>query len=102
MSTKVVVAPSTLSHRGTTSSQNDDENFEPYSPIHQTAVTPAAAWRKRGENLRASLIEQDEANGMQTFVLSSTCPIQRYYQVADKVRTHAAILIGTKIVCYTS
>ena len=45
----------------------------------------SATWRKRGEEVRAALIKQDEANGAQTFILSSTCPIQRYYEVADKV-----------------
>lgn len=44
-----------------------------------------STWRKRGEQVRAALMKQDEANGAQTFILSSSCPIQRYYEVADKV-----------------
>jgi hypothetical protein len=44
-------------------------------------------WRRRGQRLRAQLIEKDEAAGGQPFALSNDCPIQRYYQVADKVRT---------------
>ena len=45
----------------------------------------SATWRRRGEQVRAALMKQDESNGAQTFVLSSSCPIQRYYEVADKV-----------------
>ena len=45
-------------------------------------------WRRRGQRLRAELIEKDEAAGGQAFALSNHCPIQRYYQVADKVRLY--------------
>lgn len=46
--------------------------------------TSTTNWRKRGQRLRAALIEQDDAQ--QQFCLSDHCPIDRYYQVADKVR----------------
>jgi carotenoid cleavage dioxygenase-like enzyme len=52
-----------------------------------------ATWRKRGEQLRASVIEQDESNGVHAFILSSSCPIHRYYQVADKVRMKSLVVI---------
>ena len=55
------------------------------SPNNHDNPLNTATWRKRGEQVRAELMKQDESNGAQTFILSSSCPIQRYYEVADKV-----------------
>ena len=55
------------------------------SPTNYDNPLNSATWRRRGEQLRASLMKQDESNGAQTFILSSSCPVQRYYEVADKV-----------------
>jgi hypothetical protein len=52
----------------------------------ETGPSTGSAWRKQGELLRTAVIEQDEAASGQAFVLSSSCLIHRYYQVADKVR----------------
>jgi hypothetical protein len=65
---------------------NDSSHENQNDPPHIGTTASTATWRKRGEQLRALVLEQDESNGAQTFVLSSSCPIQRYYQVADKVR----------------
>ena len=43
------------------------------------------AWRKHGKLYRANLIMEDEESGGNTFVLSSNCGIERYYQVAERV-----------------
>jgi hypothetical protein len=52
-------------------------------------------WRKRGQKLRAKLVESDEeANN---FVLSNDCDIEKYYKVADRVSTvqsHFGFLIA--------
>jgi hypothetical protein len=63
--------------------ENKEEMQGQFSMSHAST----ASWRKRGEQLRALVIEQDESNGAQAFILSSSCPIHRYYQVADKVRS---------------
>jgi hypothetical protein len=65
---------------------DDDDTNDKNSDIPHIVRASTATWRNRGEQLRALVLKQDEANGAHTFVLSSTCPIQRYYQVADKVR----------------
>jgi hypothetical protein len=44
------------------------------------------AWRKHGKKLRANLVLADVANGGNTISLSASCPIDRYYRVADRVR----------------
>jgi hypothetical protein len=51
-----------------------------------TGTVSTSAWREQGEQLRASLIKEDSSSGSQTFLLSNTCGIHRYYQVADQVR----------------
>lgn len=43
-------------------------------------------WRSQGKIFRAKLLMKDEEMGGNFFVLSNDCDIQRYYEVADKVR----------------
>jgi 3'-phosphoadenosine 5'-phosphosulfate sulfotransferase len=50
-------------------------------------------WRKHGKLFRAKLLMRDEESGGNTFVLSSNCNIERYYDVAEKVRRIEAELI---------
>ena len=49
------------------------------------------SWRKHGKNLRKQLILQDEQQGNR-FSISNHCAIERYYQVADKVRRSSEYL----------
>ena len=73
------------------STQRREEENKEELLLSQAQLFPnhasTATWRKRGEQVRAAVIEQDESSGAQAFILSSSCPIHRYYQVADKVRT---------------
>jgi hypothetical protein len=43
------------------------------------------SWRKPGRAFRARLLKEDEEEGGSTFVLSSTCSISKYFDVADRV-----------------
>ena len=43
------------------------------------------AWRKPGRVFRARLLKQDEEEGGNHFVLSPTCSIRKYFDVADRV-----------------
>jgi hypothetical protein len=43
-------------------------------------------WRSQGKIFRAKLLMKDEEMGGNFFVLSNDCDIERYYEVADKVR----------------
>jgi hypothetical protein len=43
-------------------------------------------WRNHGKLFRARLLMKDEEMGGNFFVLSNDCDIERYYEVADKVR----------------
>lgn len=43
------------------------------------------AWRKPGKVFRARLLKQDEEEGGSHFVLSPTCSIRKYFDVADRV-----------------
>ena len=43
------------------------------------------AWRKPGRAFRARLLKQDEEEGGNNFVLSPTCSIPKYFDVADRV-----------------
>ena len=45
------------------------------------------SWRKHGKLFRATLIMTDEESGGNTFVLSNNCSIEKYYEVAERVRT---------------
>ena len=44
-------------------------------------------WRKHGKLFRAKLIMNDEESGGNTFVLTNNCSIEKYYDVAERVRT---------------
>lgn len=57
-----------------------------------TAVSSSSqdAWRKPGRAFRARLLKQDEEEGGNNFVLSPTCSIPKYFDVADRVS-----LVGT-------
>jgi hypothetical protein len=41
-------------------------------------------WRRYGESRRQILVEQDEANT--SFYLNPSCPIARYFELAERVR----------------
>ena len=43
------------------------------------------AWRRPGRSFRARLLRQDEEEGGNNFVLSPTCSIPKYFDVADRV-----------------
>ena len=47
--------------------------------------TSQDAWRKPGKSFRARLLKQDEEEGGNNFVLSPTCSIPKYFDVADRV-----------------
>lgn len=46
----------------------------------------AEAWRERGKLYRAKLIMKDEESGGDAFTLSDECEIEKYYDVAERVR----------------
>lgn len=48
-------------------------------------------WRNHGKLFRARLLMKDEEMGGNFFVLSNECDIERYYEVADKVRQMHAV-----------
>jgi hypothetical protein len=50
-----------------------------------TATTES--WRKHGKRFRANLVLEDDAQGENVFTLSESCTIERYYRVADRVRS---------------
>mmetsp|Transcript_15778 Transcript_15778/g.18044 ORF Transcript_15778/g.18044 Transcript_15778/m.18044 type:complete len:624 (-) Transcript_15778:73-1944(-) len=43
------------------------------------------AWRKHGQLVRANIVLTDEENEGNSFALSDSCTIERYYHVADRV-----------------
>jgi hypothetical protein len=50
------------------------------------------SWRQHGKKFRASLVLNDEEHGGNSFTLSNSCSIERYYRVADRVRTTCCVL----------
>ena len=50
-------------------------------------------WRNHGKLFRARLLMKDEEMGGNFFVLSNECDIERYYEVADKVRLQILYLL---------
>jgi hypothetical protein len=42
-------------------------------------------WRRYGVARRKQLVEKDEKDGGTSFDLHKKCPIQRYFQIADRV-----------------
>ena len=104
------------------SSTKDNKTFSPFHPRTSTAaaVTPSPPlparndetgggdnsrastiatiegengnWRKHGKLFRANIVLTDEGNGGNSFSLSDSCAIERYYRVADRyVQRHACI-----------
>ena len=51
------------------------------------------AWRERGKLVRARLIMKDEQSGGDAFTLSDDCEIEKYYDVAERVRGFVAIVL---------
>jgi hypothetical protein len=48
-------------------------------------------WRRYGASRRKLLVEKDEKDGGTSFELHKKCPIQRYFQIADRVSTSSEI-----------
>jgi hypothetical protein len=46
---------------------------------------PNEVWRKHGKVFRAELVVKDEEKGGNTFALSNSCSIERYYKVSERV-----------------
>lgn len=60
--------------------------FTKYAQEHKESREGLEAWRKHGKIFRATLIMADEESGGNTFVLSNQCSIEKYYDVAERVR----------------
>jgi hypothetical protein len=54
------------------------------------------AWRRYGKLFRANLVLNDEQNGGNSFSLSDSCTIERYYRVADRVRCCGRLWINAQ------
>jgi hypothetical protein len=92
MPAKIILPqPGSRGNNYSTSTKNKNEVQPPQNNDHSLYTS---TWRKRGEQVRAALMKQDESNGAQTFILSSSCPIQRYYEVADKVWLMFTLLLS--------
>ena len=48
------------------------------------------AWRKHGKIFRANIVLADEGKGGNSFALSDSCTIERYYRVADRYESKRA------------
>jgi hypothetical protein len=90
LSTIVPAADNTLRSNGSSSRRTVGDG----SHNSGSSNSSSASWRKRGEQLRLALLENDERMGGQAFLLSSSCPIHRYYHVADKVRSGCSCLMA--------
>ena len=71
---------------GAGSSSNSIMNTADYDGSSQDA------WRKPGRVFRARLLKQDEEEGGNHFVLSPTCSIRKYFDVADRVSWRLGVL----------
>ena len=62
-----------------------------FSTSQDTAATNTMTepWRRYGEAYRKQLVKNDEESGNTVFHLHKKCRIQRYFQLADKVRESA-------------
>lgn len=75
----------------TASTRNSSSNVIPTKDDTKNKSTimapaPSDEWRRFGEARRAELVAQDEAAGGTSFQLNKSCRIQRYFQLADRVR----------------
>jgi hypothetical protein len=62
------------------------EIFTKYAQELKDSREGHEAWRKHGKIFRATLIMADEESGGNTFLLSNQCSIEKYYDVAERVR----------------
>jgi hypothetical protein len=65
------------------SQENSNSTFRTDTQRDTVSSVNSQQWRKRGQKLRAKLVESDE--GAHNFVLSNDCDIEKYYKVADRV-----------------
>lgn len=89
------VTPSPASHRKTVTIATSPTSVS-YSPSVTSHLNKSPgprkdgeadeAWRRHGKLFRANLVLNDEQNGGNSFSLSDSCTIERYYRVADRVR----------------
>jgi hypothetical protein len=56
-------------------------------PTTSSSSNMKEEWRRYGVSRRKQLVEKDEKDGGTSFDLHKKCPIQRYFQIADRVST---------------
>lgn len=88
-------AAGTVPSKSARESKTDSSNRSQHEVSSHGSLSSLDAWRKYGKKFRANLILADDTNGGNSFTLSESCSIERYYRVADRVRWSCSFCDGS-------